>query len=587
MKKINQTVEQLQARKKALELDLTIARAKPQTEVTKAQIEAKQAELDANETNMALAEIQAAAATKLAADADAAIQALVASGDVAPQDEKRKTELKAAFSGENGALVMEQVAGQALKAQSAAALTGGSGGAKLALTGGRMAPIAGALTAIDGRINEFGLEAGANKSYSYELSGGWNAREAIAGYFEMASANAKCRWEPSNHRTQDEKHAYALACAQWYNTHLKKDLDRWQDIPVAGLGELVGLKAGDYADPNVATYSNLGTLTGTLVLQRTLPVFAYKYPEIFAMTTDFSDTPGLYNQTETTRIITQPPVQTYVPTLTNGRPGGWSTAVEGVATDVSITLNKYVGVPITIGQNILGATTRKLFDEQSTLAIKAIAGYLVSMATDLMSAATYNSYATASATVPFAYPTFPVTSQTFSMTVMDKLDAVFTSAKVPEDDRFLLLNPTFFSLLRADTRLWFMYAASAKDAGSNAGEFLMEAKLPKLSGFAPYKAGYMPTSTPSTTPTTTNVVGFAGQKAGIILKSRLPQDFSAALNGVMIPGSITTVTDLDTKMSIMLVQYVNLQGNYAEWRPEVMLGAASGDPRAGLVLTGQ
>ena len=122
----------------------------------------------------------------------------------------------------------------------------------------------------------------------------------------------------------------------------------------------------------------------------------------------------------------------------------------------------------------------------------------------------------------------------------------------------------------------FYYAASAKDVENGAGQFLTEARLPKISGFAPFKAPYLSQAN--------NVVSFAYQKAAIVLKSRLPQDFTQAL-GVMIPGSVTTVTDPDTKISIMLVQYINLTSGYAEWRPEVMLGAAVGDNRAGLVGT--
>ncbi len=51
-----------------------------------------------------------------------------------------------------------------------------------------------------------------------------------------------------------------------------------------------------------------------------------------------------------------------------GTTQGWTTAVEGVGTDVSITPNKYVAVPITVGNNIIAATNRRLFEEQAPLA---------------------------------------------------------------------------------------------------------------------------------------------------------------------------------------------------------------------------
>jgi len=50
----------------------------------------------------------------------------------------------------------------------------------------------------------------------------------------------------------------------------------------------------------------------------------------------------------------------------------------------------------------------------------------------------------------------------------------------------------------------------------------------------------------------------------------------------MIPGSITPVTDPDTKLSVSLVQRVDLLKGYAEYRPEAILGAAVGDKRGGL-----
>ena len=106
-------------------------------------------------------------------------------------------------------------------------------------------------------------------------------------------------------------------------------------------------------------------------------------------------------------------------------------------------------------------------------------------------------------------------------------------------------------------------------------EIITKGILPELQGFMPMKAPWFPTSG--------NRVGFAFHKSAAILKTRLPQDFTSAVNAVT-PGSVTTVT-APGGISVLLVQYVNLQSNYAEWRPEIMLGAAVGQRRAGLVIT--
>jgi hypothetical protein len=104
---------------------------------------------------------------------------------------------------------------------------------------------------------------------------------------------------------------------------------------------------------------------------------------------------------------------------------------------------------------------------------------------------------------------------------------------------------------------------------------ISKGRLPELRNLMPFKAPFFPTAT--------NGVGFAFHKAALIAKSRLPVDFTKALNA-MVPGSVTTVTDPATRLSMLLVQYVNLTQNYAEWRIEALLGAAPGEKRAGLLL---
>jgi len=237
-------------------------------------------------------------------------------------------------------------------------------------------------------------------------------------------------------------------------------------------------------------------------------------------------------------------------------------------------------VPIVIGQNILAATPRRLFDEQSEAGMKAIAGYFTAMMTKLITPASFNAYAAVTpadangvSTVPTAYATYAKGVQDFSMTDLDKLSAIMTQNKVPRGNRGILLSTQYYAKLRSDPRLEFFFAAAKGDPQ------LMNQELPKgLSGFFPYEAPYLPQ--------TNNLAFFPFHKAAVILKSRLPVDFTQAL-GVMIPGSVTTVTDPDTKMSVALVQRVDLTGNYAEWRPEVMLGAGVGDNRGGLPGTTQ
>jgi hypothetical protein len=603
MKRPTKTIAELQSSRKLLEQDLKLAQAATDA-TSKAKADAINARMESIDSQLEYAEAYAIELKARELKADEAVKALQATGKLPPQDAIRAANYKQQFI-ENPDSI-EMVAGEALKAQAAGALTAanGKGGAQaLVAVAGRVAPIAGALTAVDGRINRFALEAGA--SYSFEFANGWSAKEAIAGYAEIQGINQKCGWNPHDHGKMEEKRNRSIEAGNWYKAHLAPNHAKWEHIPGWALQKMClqdgGLQASDY------TSGTLGTLSGTLVLQRSLPNFAFSYPELLALYTDFSDTPGLFNQTETTRVVIQPAVQQYsTSTDATGLPVGWAASgVTGTTVDTSITLTDYIGVPILINNAVLASTTRRLFDEQAVLSVKAIAGYFTGMLTNLLTSANFSAYAATTTNyaypgaalgtggqVPIAYPTYPVNSGTFAVSDLDRIHAAFSSNKVPKEDRGILLNPTFYAKLRSDPRFYFLYMGAAKTIATP-GDYLGEPLLPRISGFAPYEAPYLPTATPSVVTaklanpvaTTANVAGWAFQKSGVMLKSRLPQDFTQAVNA-MVPGSVTTITDPDTKISIMLVQFVDLTRNFAEWRPEIILGAAVADVRGGMVLTG-
>jgi hypothetical protein len=409
-----------------------------------------------------------------------------------------------------------------------------------------------------------------------------------------------------------------------------RDIEK--DEVLTGMTVEEAIKAADVSDAQV------GLLSGTLVLQRALPLLQYEYPLLSAVTSDYSDAPGLYGQTESTRIITKPAVQTYNPAADSaGRPRGWDTASPAQSVDVQVTLDEHVGVPIVFGVGTLSKTIRNLFGETAPMALYALGGYAVNKLTALMTAANFNAYAAntvgtgattdgsttitvastagmypgqqiagtgiptptyvasitnsttavltraATATntgltftlgggrVPTTYATYAQAIADFNMASLGKIKAAFNKNEVPTSDRFALLDSDYFARLAEDPTFNTFFAAMRKP------EVITKGQLPELQGFNPIEAPYFPN--------TSNRVGFAGHKAALILKSRLPQDFSSAV-GAMTPGSVTTVT-APGGLSVLLVQYVSLRENYAEWRPEVMLGAAVGERRAGLVLTNQ
>ena len=393
------------------------------------------------------------------------------------------------------------------------------------------------------------------------------------------------------------------------------------------------IKAADVSNTAV------GTLAGTLVLQRSLPLLKYSFPLLGSVLTDFSPEPSAWQAITQTRIVVAPAVTEYDSTLdTNGRPKGWLQVTRAQTLDVPIQLSKHVGIPMIFGVQTLASTLRNVFGEQMEAAINALAGYFVDMATALMTPENFNAYAqitdaggattsgsttltlastagvyvgqevsgtgiatgahirsvkdathaemtfAATATgsgltitlgggkVPTLYPTYAQQSADFSMASLGKIRSAFSTNKVPATDRSVFLNVEYYERLSEDPLFNTFFAALRSP------ESITKGTLPELRGFSPIEAPWFPSDNYR--------VGFAAHKAAIILKARLADDYTKAVNAV-VPGTLTTVTDPDSGLSVSLTAHVDLIGHYAEQQIDVMLGAAPGDRRAGRVLTSQ
>ena len=277
------------------------------------------------------------------------------------------------------------------------------------------------------------------------------------------------------------------------------------------------------------------------------------------------------------RLVVVPAVQSYnTASDGTGRPLGWNTISTAQTKDVLITLDEHIGIPIVFDANTLASTMRRLFDEQAPAAAYALAKYFVEKIYKLFTLANFNAYAVVNAAkVPVAYANYPVGQQDFARSTLTKIAAIMNPNEVPIGDRIVLLNSPYFEQLATDPSLVTFFA------GQQSPEIVTENRLPRLAGFEPIEAPNL--NAPNVTPT---LVGMALHKAGVVTKTRLSNDYTQALPGSSY-GSVTTVTDPDIGISVVLVQYVNHTGGYAEWRIQVMLGAAVGDSRGGLCITSQ
>jgi phage I-like protein len=324
----------------------------------------------------------------------------------------------------------------------------------------------------------------------------------------------------------------------FYAKEIRPRLKEGDDLPFDGV-ELSGA-------------NSVGTLAGTLVTQRTLELFRLQFPILSRISTDFTAELGKFNQPVMSRIVTVPTVQVY------DAVNGWTDA-NAVTTDVPVTIDKHVGVPITFNSNTLGSTVRRLFDETAPAASYALAKYVVDALYALFTAANYTTAAQVAALIDFAKATLTL------------MGATLNPLGVPLMGRSILLNSPYYGQLSNDSSLVFFNA-------TNAPGVVTDGILPKMAGFQPIEAPNLPA--------TANLVGMALVPSAAVIAMRLPSDYVAALPGAG-NGTSSTVTDPDTGMSVLQVQYVNHQLGSATQRISSMFGVAVGEQVGGLLLKSQ
>ncbi len=225
----------------------------------------------------------------------------------------------------------------------------------------------------------------------------------------------------------------------------------------------------------------------------------------------------------------------------------------------------------------LSSTQRKLFSEVAPAGVYALVKYFIAKIYAVATAANFNAYAAVTVAdaqgvvkVPIPYPTFGVGEIDFGRAALTRIGAAFDANEVPDEMRSVLLNAGYYAAGTRDPSLVTFFA------GQQEPGMITEGVLPRLQSFSLVKAPNFPG---------TNLrVGIAIQKNGLLAKSRLPANYMDLLPGSG-NGSITQITDAQTGFSMMLIQYVNNTRGFAEWLPCVIIGAAVGDNRAGLVIT--
>lgn len=294
--------------------------------------------------------------------------------------------------------------------------------------------------------------------------------------------------------------------------------------------------------------NSLGGVVGNLVVQRSLDLLKTEFPLLSRVSTDFSDQNAAYGQTIKTRLLTPPAATDY-----NTSTGYASSDV--TTTDVDVVINAHKAVSITFNVNELAGTRRMLFDEQREGMHFSLGEALVSALYALITSGNYTN-ATTKAKSSFGRGT---------LTQMAKaLNGV--GRKAPKNNRTLLLNGDYFEVLANDSAV--VNLATMLDR-----TLIEQYKIPPIAGFQPFEAIDLPS--------TGNLNGFGLSPDAMAVVTRLPNDYSSVFPGVSAGGLVSTVTNPDTGVSVMLVQFIDHKLGSATMRVALMYGVAVGRATSG------
>lgn len=291
-----------------------------------------------------------------------------------------------------------------------------------------------------------------------------------------------------------------------------------------------------------------GTLSGSLVTQRVLETLGFEFPVLSRITTDFSDEPAYLSQAIYTRYPTLPTVASY--TVASGYANTSTTM-----TDASVTLDHHQYIQLGFNETELASTPRNLIDEWADPVISAMGDDITDHLYALITNANFSSKSTE-------------TIASVDRATLIECARLQTLLGVPQKGRTMIISPTAFAKLAEDTSIVSMLYNQA------AGDAISTGRLPMVHGYTLIEAANLGDNGE-------HLEGFCFTKSALLLVTRLPNDFTVGQTG---GGTVQTITDANTGLSLQLVKYIDWDLGQAKQRIAWMFGVGRGQPNAGTRL---
>lgn len=367
------------------------------------------------------------------------------------------------------------------------------------------------------------------------------------------------------------------------------------------------VKAADYADP--AASNPLGVLNTGLMLQWNLGFLSNQLAPIGDVTTDISSTPALLNQVLRTRYITVPGVQAKTNTV------AWR-GTTGNTTDVNVTINNYVGIPITLGEVLQGSTIRNLHMEQKTPQMYGLGEYILHkiIRTYFDGSTRIANDGVATSTITLQGKGDGQTAGTAFVPAGNKWDlTAFTAglplamdlSKFPGGDegpgtplqRFAWVHSSIYAGIASDPNLILTQTLQSAIA-NRTPDLVSTGMLPQLGNIKIRKSQLMTdtvgTSSDGGSPAILTVtpgnynaatyLGIGGTRSSMLFVSRPPLDYTKVLPEIPSTAAIELAVEPNTGLTFVVVKHLDHAYEYSNLRVAIMFGTALGDERQAFFL---
>ena len=295
----------------------------------------------------------------------------------------------------------------------------------------------------------------------------------------------------------------------------------------------------------------LGTLSGTLILQRALELVFTKRPILKMISLGFQDLDGsvtaLFNQTVRTRTLG-------IPTVNDFGTG----ATDRADTDVPVTLDQFKEVHHAFTPQEITATDRNLVDESAEPIAIAIANHIVDAIAALWIAGN------------FANNSIVAAGWSYTNTLLVIRQALMGRGVPDNGKRFFIFSSAVAASFLADSLI-----VAALNNPSN-GDAIRTGNLPQVAGLALDEYPGIPN--------TGNMVGFAGTPDSTVYAARAPKNPEELAPGLKFPGVLGYITEPKTKFTVMVNQWIDPVTLKVNNRLCWMYGKAKGNANNGQIL---